>query len=66
MQACNYSFLKDAIVHLNIKYGLWFQSKISVGFYQTTTNKQQHRSDTFQAGFFFLFLLQGDAETCIL
>lgn len=69
MQACNYSFLKDAIVHLNIKYGLWFQSKIFVGFYQTTTNKQskqQHKSDTFQAGFFFLFLLQGDAETCIL
>lgn len=71
MQACNYSFLKDAIVHLNIKYGLWFQSEIFVGFYKTTTNKQskqQQKSDTFQAGFcfLFLFLLQGDAGTCIL
>lgn len=40
MQACHYSFLKDAIVHLNIKYGLWFRSEIFVGFYKTTPNKQ--------------------------
>lgn len=69
MQTCHYSFLKDDIVHLNIKYGLWFRSEIFVGFYKTTTNKQskqQQKSDTFQAGFFFLFLLQGDAEACIL
>lgn len=58
MQACNYSFLKDAIVHLNIKYRLWFRSEVFVGFYKTTTNKQskqQKKSDTFQAGFFFPF-----------
>lgn len=40
MQVCLYNFLKDAIVHLNIKYGLWFRSEIFVGFYETTTNKQ--------------------------
>lgn len=58
MQACNYSFLKDAIVHLNIKHRLWFWSEIFVGFHKTTTNKQskqQQKSDTFQAGFFFSF-----------
>lgn len=50
--------LERSIVHLNIKYGLWFQSEIFVGFYKTTTNKQskqQQKSDTFQAGFFFPF-----------
>lgn len=55
MQACNYSFLKDAIVHLNIKYGLWFQSKIPWDFTKPLQTNSSTEVTHFRQDFFFFF-----------